>query len=78
MEARKRPHEIPPVQRSVIDNQLFTPKAPMWIFPFLFSFGENADVDRILDAARKVTQNHLPRLCCCGRCAASRASTSPT
>ena len=58
MEARKHPHEISAMQLSVIDNQLYTPKAPMWIFPFLFSFGEHADVERVLASARKVQENH--------------------
>ena len=58
MEARKVPHELPAVQVSIIDYQLFTPDAPMWIFPYLFSFGEDADVDRLLQAARKVQENH--------------------
>ena len=58
MEARKHPHELPPIQVSIIDNQLFTPKAPMWIFPFLFAFGADADPARVLSAARKVQANH--------------------
>ena len=56
--ARLVPHPLPPVQVSVIDFQLFSPKAPMWIFPFLFTFGENADKDRIYNAARKVMEWH--------------------
>ncbi|MDO4797182.1 MAG: non-ribosomal peptide synthetase [Coriobacteriales bacterium] len=58
MEARKVPHELPAIQVSIIDYQLFTPDAPMWIFPYLFSFGEDADAERILDAARKVQAHH--------------------
>ena len=58
MRARQYPHEVPDVQRSVIDAQLFTPKAPMWIFPFLFSFGENADPDLVLEAGRAAIANH--------------------
>lgn len=58
MEARKQPHALPPHQRSVIDYQLFTPKAPMWLFPFLFTFGPDGDPQRVLDAARKVMDNH--------------------
>ena len=58
MNARKVPHFVPPVIRGVIDYQLFTPKAPMWIFPFLFSFGEDADPKRVLEAGRKVMENH--------------------
>ena len=58
MEARKHPHELVPTHRSVIDYQLFTPTAPMWIFPFLFSFGPDADANRVLEAARMVTINH--------------------
>ncbi|MCR5582121.1 MAG: AMP-binding protein [Eggerthellaceae bacterium] len=58
MRARQVPHFVPPVIRGVIDYQLFTPKAPMWIFPFLFSFGEDADPRRVLEAGRKVMENH--------------------
>lgn len=58
MRAREVPHEVPAVQRSVIDAQLFTPKAPMWIFPFLFSFGADADPEAVLEAARATTENH--------------------
>ena len=56
--ARLAPHSIPPVQLNVLDFQLFSPKAPMWIFPFLFSFGKDADQDRIYEAARKVMEWH--------------------
>ncbi|MDO4537602.1 MAG: condensation domain-containing protein, partial [Coriobacteriales bacterium] len=58
MRAREVPHFVPPVVRGVIDYQLFTAKAPMWIFPFLFSFGEDADPRRVLEAGRKVMENH--------------------
>ncbi len=58
MRAREVPHFVPPVIRGVIDYQLFSAKAPMWIFPFLFSFGENADPQRVLEAGRKVMENH--------------------
>ena len=52
-EARARlvPHPLPPVQVSVIDFQLFSPKAPMWIFPFLFTFEKNAGRERVYSAA---------------------------
>lgn len=58
MRARQVPHEVPPVQQSVIDYQLFTPKAPMWLYPYLLSFGEDADPQRLLEAARKVQRHH--------------------
>ena len=58
MRARKVPHMVPPIQRSVIDNQLFSPKAPMWIFPFLFAFGAEADIESVYDAACKTVENH--------------------
>lgn len=57
MRARKTPHELPAVQTSVIDYQLFSPKAPMWIFPFLFAFGPDADAERVLNAGRKVMEH---------------------
>ena len=56
--ARLAPHDLPPVQVNVIDFQLFSPKAPMWIFPFLFSFGADADKERIFEAAKKVMAWH--------------------
>ena len=56
--SRLVPHDVPPVQISVIDFQLFSPKAPMWIFPFLFSFGPNADERRIYEAAKKIMEWH--------------------
>lgn len=56
--ARLVPHSIPPVQVNVLDFQLFSPKAPMWIFPFLFSFGKEADQNRIYEAARKIMEWH--------------------
>ena len=56
--ARLIPHPLPPVQLSVIDFQLFSPKAPMWIFPFLFTFEDRAKKERIYDAARKVMEWH--------------------
>ena len=58
MRARKVPHQVPVMQRSVIDTQLFTPKAPMWIIPFLFSFGKDADINRVLEAGRATIANH--------------------
>ena len=59
-EARARlvPHPLPPVQVSVIDFQLFSPKAPMWIFPFLFTFEKNAGRERVYSAAKKVLEWH--------------------
>jgi hypothetical protein len=58
MRARKVPHQVPATQRYVIDAQLFTPKAPMWIFPFLFSFGPDADIEAVLAAGRVAVENH--------------------
>lgn len=56
--ARLEAHSIPRVQVNVIDFQLFSPMAPMWIFPFLITFGPDADVKRIYDAAKKVMEWH--------------------
>ncbi len=58
MEARKHPHELVPTHRNVVDYQLFTPEAPMWLFPFMFSFGSPDKAEHVLDAARKVIDNH--------------------
>lgn len=58
LSARHEAHSIPRVQINVIDFQLFSPMAPMWTFPFLLSFGEGADVERIYNAARKVIEWH--------------------
>jgi acyl-coenzyme A synthetase/AMP-(fatty) acid ligase len=56
--ARLTPHALTPVQRNVINFQLVWPKAPMWIFPFLFSFGPHADQERVLAAAKKIMAWH--------------------
>ena len=58
LSARREAHSIPRVQINVIDFQLFSPMAPMWTFPFLLSFGAEADVERIYNAARKVIEWH--------------------
>ena len=58
MEARKHPQGVTPSQRNVIDIQLAFPRAPIWIYPFLFKFGPDADPGRVLDACRKVSVNH--------------------
>ena len=56
--ARLTPHPLPQVQVSVIDFQLFSPKAPMWIFPFLFTFGKDAGRERVYNAAKQVIEWH--------------------
>ena len=58
MRARKRPHEVSAAQHAMIDRQLYTPHAPVWIFPYLISFGPNADTEKILYAARKTVEHH--------------------
>lgn len=58
MNARKEPQPLTPVQFQLIDAQLYTPRAPMWNFPFLFTFPKEADVMRIKAAAEKVMANH--------------------
>ena len=58
MRARQVPHEVPAVQRMVIDSQLNAPTKPMWIIPFLLSFGPEADVDALVEAAEATSRNH--------------------
>lgn len=58
LRARQVPHEVPAIQRSVIDSQLLSPKAPMWIVPFLVSFGPGARVDALVQAAEATSINH--------------------
>ncbi len=57
LRARQSPHPLTPVLVNVIDFQLYSPKAPMWIFPFLFSFGPDADTERVLRAGRKLIEH---------------------
>ena len=58
MRARKVPHEVPVAQRMVIDSQLNAPTKSMWIVPFLISFGADADVDALVEAAEATSINH--------------------
>ena len=58
LRARQVPHQVPDIQRSVIDSQLFTPKASMWIVPFLLSFGAEADIEALCAAAEVTSKNH--------------------
>ena len=58
MRARQVPHVIPVAQRMVIDSQLNAPTKPMWIVPFLLSFGADADVEALRDAAEATSRNH--------------------
>lgn len=58
MRARQVPHEVPVAQRMVIDSQLNAPTKSMWIVPFLISFGADADVDALVEAAEATSINH--------------------
>ncbi len=58
MRARQEPRQVPVAQRMVIDSQLNAPKKPMWIVPFLVSFGPDADAEALRDAAEATSINH--------------------
>ncbi|MCR4744203.1 MAG: AMP-binding protein [Lachnospiraceae bacterium] len=56
--ARLSPHALTLAQKNILDFQLFSPKASMWIFSFLLCFGPDADNERIYTAAKKIMEWH--------------------
>lgn len=57
--ARKVPHNITPLQRQIIDVQLFKPYATMWNnMRFLARFDLSIDAERLCIALNKALQNH--------------------
>lgn len=58
-ESRKIPHRLTPLQRQMIDVQLFRPGATMWSnMHFLARFDISVDAQRLCNALNKALQNH--------------------
>lgn len=58
-EARKIPHSLTPLQRQMIDVQLFRPDATMWSnMHILARFDLSVDAERLCAALNKALQNH--------------------
>jgi len=57
--SRLVPHSLSPLQRQMIDDQLYRPESTMWSnMHILARFGENVDADRLCAAVNQALQNH--------------------
>ena len=56
--ARKKPHDLSPLQLQMIDNQLFRPGSTMWSNMHFLALFPDADAERLADAVNQAMKNH--------------------
>lgn len=57
--AKRKAHDLTPLQLQMIDNQLFRPESTMWSnMHILLRFGKEVDAERLCDAVNRALENH--------------------